>query len=83
MFLYFSANAYDPPALRQRLNDNPAAAAGFRRRFDEVLKDRPIAAEEYSKLVNIEFDTEIGLYRYLGAVHDFLFRNGPFPDPEV
>jgi hypothetical protein len=80
MFLFFSANTYDPQRLRTRLHDAPKQIEDFRARFVAVLRDRPLTPDDWERHMDFDFDSTDELYEHLQAIYDFLFEDGPFPN---
>jgi hypothetical protein len=79
MSLLCGAETYDPDSLKEGLAANSIEARDFRNRFEAILKDQPLGAQEYERDIGFHFDTDEQLYSYLSAMHAFLFENGPFP----
>lgn len=79
MFLLCGPETYDPDSLKEGLVENSIEARDFRNRFEAILRDRPLGAQEYERDIGFHFDTDEELYRYLAAMHAFLFESGPFP----
>ncbi|MDH2328522.1 hypothetical protein QCN27_16855 [Cereibacter sp. SYSU M97828] len=42
-------------------------------------KTEPVTAEDYDKNTEIELKDDEAIYRYLCAVHTFIWADGPFP----
>ena len=81
MFLFCSANTYDPERLKAYLGGAPKRAGGFQERFAVVLRDRPLRIGDWERHMGLDFDSTDDLYAHLRAVYDFLFETGPFPEP--
>ena len=79
MFLLCGAETYDPDSLKAGLSENWIEAGDFRSRFEAILRDRPLGAQEYERDIGFHFDTDQELYHYLSAMYAFLFENGSFP----
>lgn len=48
-----------------------------------MIENRTVTAEDYDKYTAIELEDDEALYRYLRAVHAFLWADGPYPDIDL
>lgn len=80
MFLFFSANTYDPERLKANLEASPTHTRHFRGRFVVVLRDRPLTPDDWERRMDLGFDSADELYEHLQDIYSFLFEDGPFPD---
>lgn len=80
MFPLCGPETYDPDTLKAGLEIDPDDSRRFRERFEAVLRDRPLTADEYERDIGFRFDNDEEMYGYLREMFGFLFEDGPFPE---
>ncbi len=80
MYYYCSSELYDLDRLKAYLAENEGKEAFVKRRFEEVLAERPFTALDWEKRMNFEHESDDDLYEFLSALYGFLFEDGPYPE---
>ena len=79
MFLFCSANVFEPHELKKRLLKNPEGARDFKARFEVVLREKPFTAQAWEDEFDTSFDEDEEVQEHLQAIYDYLFLDCPMP----
>ncbi len=79
MFLFCSANVFQPHELKIGLQEDLIGAPAFKARFESVLREKPFTAQSWEDEFDTSFDEDEEVHQHLQAIYNFLFLDGPIP----
>ncbi|WP_299720253.1 hypothetical protein [uncultured Tateyamaria sp.] len=80
MYFFCSSELYHLDRLKSYIAGNPSQREFIQEKFQQILDERPLSAEDWENEMNFSHENDDELYEFLGALYQFLFANGAYPE---